>query len=215
MPSPNIWIAASDADIAAVGQFLAQDPSAANARDENGYTPIHAAASYNHISLLRSLVLNHGGDPNIQDSEGDTPLFVAETVEVAKTLVEELNADPNHRNISGQTAADAIEEDGQFPLVVAYLRGFETAESSILVDSISKPPPNVSVNLSTMEDTSETLPTVDDALRQRIEELASRANFSGEEAQAELRNLVTQAVHQHILDPELERNVRQRQGGDS
>ena len=40
---------------------------------------------------------------NVQDSEGDTPLFVAETVEVARVLVEELGAEVGHRNGLGLT----------------------------------------------------------------------------------------------------------------
>ena len=37
MPSsPNIWIASSDGDIVAVGQFLARDPAAVNSHDEYG-----------------------------------------------------------------------------------------------------------------------------------------------------------------------------------
>jgi len=48
-------------------------------------------------------VLDHGGDVNIEDNEGDTPLFVAETVETARCLVEELGADINHQNDVGLT----------------------------------------------------------------------------------------------------------------
>lgn len=71
------------------------------------------------------------------------------------------------------------------------------------------------MSLSAVEDTSDTLPPVDDTLRQRIQELASRADFGSEETQRELRNLVTQAVHDHIVEPEVERSVRQRQDGNS
>ena len=105
MARNNIWIAAADGDESAVLEFLSKDPSAVNSLDDNGYTPLHAAASYNHISLLKKLVLEHGGNVNLQDHDGDTPLFVAETVEVAKTLIEELHADPNHRNHSNQTVS--------------------------------------------------------------------------------------------------------------
>lgn len=101
----NIWIAAADGDESAVLEFLSQDPSAVNSLDENGYTVLHAATSYSHIPLLKKLVLEHGGNVNIEDHDGDTPLFVAETVEVARVLVEELHADPNHRNESGLTAS--------------------------------------------------------------------------------------------------------------
>lgn len=44
---------------------------------------------------------NHGGNVNVEDHDGDTPLFAAETVEVAKVLIEELGADAGHRNSSG------------------------------------------------------------------------------------------------------------------
>lgn len=144
-PSPNVWIAASDGDIAAVGQFLVRDPAAVNSHDENGCeypphshpfingifllqcsnylrsllrnvnkikkdTPIHAAVSYNHVSLLKSLVRNHGGNVNVEDHDGDTPLFAAETVEVAKVLVEELGADAGHRNSSGLMVRVSVSE---------------------------------------------------------------------------------------------------------
>jgi len=40
MPSPNIWIAASDGDIVSVGQFIAADPTIVNRKDENGCKPL-------------------------------------------------------------------------------------------------------------------------------------------------------------------------------
>ncbi|RPA95333.1 ankyrin [Choiromyces venosus 120613-1] len=224
MPSSNIWIAASDNDIHSVATFLTADPTSVNSKDENGYTPLHAAVSYNHIPLLRSLVRTHGGDVNAQDVEGDTPLFVAETVEVARILVEELGADVGHKNLMGLSAADTIEEDGQFPLVAAYLRGLEagaggggSGEDEEGGMTYPKPPPGISVDLSAAEDTSETLPPVDDALRRKIEELATREDFNSEETQRELRSLVTQAVHDHVMDTgeEEERSVRPRQEGGS
>jgi len=111
----NIWIAAADGDESAVLDLLSKDPSAVNSLDENGYTVLHATTSYNRVALLKKLVLEHGGDANIQDHDGDTPLFVAETVEVAKTLVEELHADPNHRNESGLTASNSLPSIGWTP----------------------------------------------------------------------------------------------------
>ncbi|KAF8534754.1 ankyrin repeat-containing domain protein [Trichophaea hybrida] len=219
MPSPNIWIAASDNDLVSISQFLSQNPSSVNSRDENGYTPIHAAASYNHIPLLKSLIRSHGGDVNITDHDGDTPLFAAETVETARCLVEELGADLGHRNEAGLTAAEAIEDDEQFPLVAAYLRERETpaattngASSS---SSSTRPPPpeGVEVSYSTMEESSEMDAPVDSELRQRIEELAQRGDFEGEEAQRELRELVAGALRDHVVDhhSEGDRNVRTRQ----
>ena len=105
MAQHNIWTAAANGDETAVLDILFKDPSAVNSLDENGYTALHAATSYNHIALLKKLVLEHSGNVNIQDLDGDTPLFVAETVEVAKMLVEELHADPTYLNESGLTVS--------------------------------------------------------------------------------------------------------------
>ena len=91
--------------LTAVLAFLATDRSLVNAHDENGYTPIHAAASYGHVDLLRTLCKNHGGDANVEDFEGDTPLFVVENVETARVLVEELGAKVGHRNKEGLTVS--------------------------------------------------------------------------------------------------------------
>ena len=55
----NIWIASSDGDIPAVLEHLAAGV-AVDAKDDNGYTPVHAAASYGHTELLR-LLLDRGG----------------------------------------------------------------------------------------------------------------------------------------------------------
>lgn len=63
----------------------------------------HAAASYHHFELLTYLI-SVGGDINIPDSEGDTPLFTVEGLEAAKWLVEH-GSDPNLQNEEGQTVS--------------------------------------------------------------------------------------------------------------
>jgi hypothetical protein len=57
----NIWIAASNGDLARVQEYLAADPSAANAQDEFGYTPLLAAVTYGHQELIQFL-LDSGAD---------------------------------------------------------------------------------------------------------------------------------------------------------
>ena len=47
----------------------------------------HAAASYGHLEILTYLI-EKGGDVNVADEEGDTPLYTAESVAVAQFLVE-------------------------------------------------------------------------------------------------------------------------------
>ncbi|KAI5808847.1 hypothetical protein DFH27DRAFT_242479 [Peziza echinospora] len=216
MARNNIWIAAADGDEPAVLAFIAIDPSAVNSLDENGYTPLHAAASYSHDSLLRKLVLEHGGNANIQDFDGETPLFVTEKVEIARLLVEELHADPNHRNHANATAADVIEEDGEFPLVAAYLRSVESksqdasegSTSGSSAPSFSHPlPSGVSVSVASAEELGEGLP-VDEEFRRRIEELAARGDFDSEQSQQALRDLVAEAVQNHVVGPDTLRSVR-------
>lgn len=79
----------------------------------------HAAASYAHIDLL-SYLLSIGGDPNLTDDDGETPLYVVETIEVAKFLIDN-GTDPKWKNQEGLTAAELLDED--HPDVAAFLRG--------------------------------------------------------------------------------------------
>ncbi|KAL1409711.1 hypothetical protein Q8F55_003707 [Vanrija albida] len=114
----NLWVAASDGDLARVQELIAAGASA-NDKDEHSYTPMHAAASYAHLQLLEYLV-SVGGDVNLPDDDGDTPLFTCESVDAARWLVEH-GADAAHKNDEGLSAADSLEED--HPAVAAYLRG--------------------------------------------------------------------------------------------
>ncbi|KZV83130.1 ankyrin [Exidia glandulosa HHB12029] len=133
MPQPpeNIWIAASDGHIDAVKDFIAGGVSP-NAKDENTYTPMHAAASYGHIDLLDYLV-QRGGDVNIADNDGDTPLYTVESIQVARWLIEH-GADPAHRNREGLTPADHLSED--FPDVATYLLSLTHPGSRIVAPQV-------------------------------------------------------------------------------
>jgi ankyrin repeat protein len=64
---------------------------------------MHAAASYAHIELLEYLV-SAGGDINLADEDGDTPLFTVETVRAAQWLVEH-GANAAHMNEEGLTVS--------------------------------------------------------------------------------------------------------------
>lgn len=116
----NIWVAASDNQISLVEQYLNSGKFTPNSKDPNGYTPIHAAASYGHTDLLRMLI-ERGGDINIQDEEGDTPLHHVEDINMAKLLVEEFKIDWKIKNAENQTAAQYIAEEGDFPELAEYL----------------------------------------------------------------------------------------------
>ena len=48
-----------------------------NVRDQHGQTPLHYAASGNHIPLMKALLQNDNIDVDVQDEQGWTPLFTA------------------------------------------------------------------------------------------------------------------------------------------
>lgn len=100
----NIWIAASDNDIDYVKSVIESGQHSPNDKDNNGYTPIHAAASYGHIELLKYLI-SKGGNINATDEDGDTPLHSVEDADVARILVEEFKADWKLKNSEGQTVS--------------------------------------------------------------------------------------------------------------
>ncbi|ORX68591.1 ankyrin, partial [Linderina pennispora] len=97
----NIWIAVSDDDIERVKQLVEADKTQVNAQDPNGYSPLHAAASWKRLELLKYL-LENGGNVNIADADGDTPLHICEDKACAELLLEH-GADPECKNSEGLT----------------------------------------------------------------------------------------------------------------
>lgn len=121
--SRNPFILAAENNLAVLLPLLRDDPTLASSQDEHGYSLVHAAASYNHITLLRHLVQDFSVDVNaLRDEDGETALFQTESVEVAKIMVEELGADIRIRNHEGLTAAEKLEDEGDSLVVAAYLR---------------------------------------------------------------------------------------------
>ena len=186
--------------------LLRSKPDLASSQDEHGYSLVHAAASYNHLDLLRTLVDEFQVNVNTRDEDGETALFVVETVEAARILLEELNADMDIKNAEGMAAEEKIRTEGDFSTVADYLfasrsrsqTGSATGPES--AEAINRPPPlpsNVTVNVGTIDTTSQEIEcqsSVDPQFRRRIQELAAREDFQGEEGQRELRELVTEAV---------------------
>ncbi|KAF1984663.1 ankyrin repeat protein [Aulographum hederae CBS 113979] len=182
---------------------ISSHPDLASRQDTHGYSLLHAASSYGQLDLLRALVNDHKVDVNIVDEDGETPLYVAETVEVARCLVEELGADAGHVNEEGKTALERMVEDDENPEVQEYLKGITAEKGKGKVSSeihsaeeVHPPPPlppNVQINVGTMSEAEEG-EAPDPEFRRKIEELAAREDFQTEEGQRELRNLVTEAV---------------------
>jgi hypothetical protein len=195
---------------------LEQHPQLASARDAHGYSLVHAAASYNQLSVLRELVQKYTVDVNILDEDGETALFATENTEVAKCLIEELGADVNLRNAEGKTAEEKIgEEEGEGHEVYQYLRSLRTGDEpasagAVATDGVHPPPslPNgVQINMGTMEEDAADAP--DPEIRRRIDELAARPDFQTDEVQQQLRELIQEVVTGIGADQE-DRNVRRR-----
>lgn len=190
--------------------ILRSRPALASGQDAHGYSILHAAASYNHIDLLRALVNEFKVDVNLKDEDGETCLFVAETVDVAKCLVEELGIDITVKNEDEATALEKFESEEEFPEIADYLRsqvggGVTSGQSG--AERLPPLPPNVSINVNTQEEQEEVSgQEPDPEFRRRIEELAAKENFQTEEGQQELRELITDAVR-NVND---DRDVRMR-----
>jgi hypothetical protein len=169
---------------------------------------------------LRALLSEFNVPVDLKDEDGETALFVVETDDCAPILVEEFHADTNIRGEDNKTPGERIEGEDEFPEVAAYLKSLDFGSEIARGDGtngiggassiIGQPPPlpeGVSIDVGTMapEDAGEDV--VDEEFKRRIEELAARGDFQGEDGQRELRQLITEALRGEVGDG---RDVRQR-----
>lgn len=225
---PNQYQLAAD-NPSALLPLLRETPALASEQDEHGYSLLHAAASYNHLDLLRALVREFHVPVDLRDEDAETALFVVETVDAARVLVEELGLDTGIRGDEGTTAREKIEAEGDFPEVVEYLKSKETTAGEVngaggapvvtngqtngYGDGDAELPPvpqGLSVNFGTMDGEEAAGASLDPDLRRRIEELAERDDFHTDAGQEALRRLVEEAIAGEDLAEE--RNVRPREG---
>lgn len=221
---PNPFLLAAD-NPAALLSLLRENPSLAAGQDEHGYSLIHAAASYNHLDLLRALVNEFNVPVDLRDEDSETALFVVETVDAARVLVEELGLDISITGEEGQTAREKIEQEGDYPAVAQYLasqeapstdvvngapRSISSANGQMRNGDLPPVPQGLSVNFGTLSEEDVAGSSPNPEFRRRIEELAAREDFHTEAGQAALRRLVQEAIAGEDLAEE--RNVRPREG---
>ena len=106
---------ASTGDVRACLQAGA-DPEA---RDENGWTPLHVAANADIVAAL----LEAGADPKARDKDGDTPLHYAayHGQPDAITALLEAGADPKARGEYGNTPLHWATGQGNVDAITALL----------------------------------------------------------------------------------------------
>ncbi|KAM0140390.1 hypothetical protein ACHAP3_002694 [Botrytis cinerea] len=213
-PNPFLLAADNSPDLL---PLLRSNPALASAQDEHGYSLMHAAASYSHLDLLRALVTEFNVNVDLKDEDGETALFVVETLDCAKLLVEELHANFTIRSAEdGCNARERIEAEGDYPEVAVYLRIKELEAGGGLpasngTDAIVAHPPLVpeglSVNIGTMNPEEDVGEVIDPEFKRRIDELAARDDFQTPAGQEELRKLITEAITGEVGE---RREVRQR-----
>lgn len=191
-----------------------------NSKDENGYTAIHAAASWGHGDLLRTLVSEYGGDINVADNDGDTPLFTVESIEMCR-LVLELGGDPTLVDNDGLSAAKFLLEDHEdIARYLAQLTGEElpaaASTSSLpmdaddsqdmsstsgldmgtaqrILDSNARMADLANLDPASREAAIETNQRAGDLLSQ-VQEILLEADRTGEDPEERIRAAVDQAV---------------------
>ncbi|ESZ97011.1 hypothetical protein SBOR_2603 [Sclerotinia borealis F-4128] len=216
-PNPLLLAADNSPDLL---PLLRSNPALASAQDEHGYSLMHAAASYNHLELLRALVTEFDVSVDLKDEDGDTALFVAETLDCAKLLVEELHANYKIRSAEdGCNARERIEAEEDFPEVAVYLRikELEAEGGQLVLDETASretfnghPPPipeGLSVDIGTMNPDEDVGEVIDPEFKRRIDELAARDDFQTPAGQEELKKLITEAITGEMGEG---REVRQR-----
>ncbi|KAI9365638.1 kinase-like domain-containing protein [Pilaira anomala] len=156
----NLWVAAGDGQLDRVKE-LVESGVDVNSHDQFGYTAMHAAVSYGQLDIVKYL-LEKGANVNIEDFEKDTPLYVAETVEMAQLLLDH-GADPKRVN-----------EEGLSPAATAVEEGYKDV-AKLLADITKE-------ELPTRDEETGTLTHVQDAQDEAAAEAAADA---AEEAEAE------------------------------
>ncbi len=115
-------IADEENAVSKIRLMLAENPDLANAKDEDGTTPLHRAVSLGNRTIIQAL-LAAKTDVNASNSNGATPLFAAlrhEDTALAQMLLEQ-KANPNSKNEKGVTPLCAAVAKGDAGLVKLLL----------------------------------------------------------------------------------------------
>lgn len=141
---------------------------------------MHAAASYGHIELLEYLV-SKGGDVNVTDEDGDTPIYTAESLEVAKWLIDH-GAVVDRVNTEGISPAQHLEDE--FPVIAEFLRTGKVSERQ-----------DTELSEFAKQQVTEHLT---EEMMQSVADIMERAEKDGRDPEEELAELVRRTVLQSL-----------------
>lgn len=190
----NIWVAAGDGDLGRVRELIENQSISPNVPDSFTYTPMHAAASYGHLDILTYLI-SRGGDVNVTDEDGETPLYTVENIESAQFLVSH-GADPAWRNHEGLTPAGSLRED--FPRVAAHLDSLTASLAADAPDERYGNNTRVQVSQHSQEAASERLTY---SLMNQLRDIVQNGEEVGDgsHGEEELRRVVRGAVLEGVV----------------
>ncbi|KIK95428.1 hypothetical protein PAXRUDRAFT_827019 [Paxillus rubicundulus Ve08.2h10] len=183
----NIWVAAADGDLSRVQELVEQQSISPNVPDPFTYTPMHAAASYGQLAVLRYLV-NQGGDVNITDEDGDTPIYTVEDVQTAQWLISH-GAVVDRRNNEGVSPIEHLQED--FPDIATLL------QSQLDTSSVNPPAPMTSQPSQHLQNAASD--TLTSSLIQSVHDIMQRAEEEGTNPDEALRAAVSRTVLEGVL----------------
>lgn len=186
----NLWVAAGDGDLDRVQELIEQQGLSPNAPDQYTYTPMHAAVSYGHIEVLEYLI-SQGGNVNVTDGDGDTPLYGVENIETAQWLVSH-GAIIDIQNSEGISPIEHLEEE--FPVVAAYLRSISNPDQGPSPNDrqdVDEQPSQHAQNIVSDALTSDLISTV--------QEIMERSEREGTDPDEELRAAVGRTVIEGVV----------------
>jgi len=114
----TVFSAASEGNLPLLQSAMVQLNFAPTTADENGYTLLHAASSYNQLGMLKFLLDNlDRNNPsftafvNAGDNEGDSALHYSGNADAARMLIDDGRINPRKVNSDGKTALQTKKEE--------------------------------------------------------------------------------------------------------
>ncbi len=104
MHQTNIFHLVQNGNLKEVKALLDKDPGTVNLKDGHKWTPLYYAVANSDIKMVK-LLISKGAHLNIHANMGETPLHLANNIEIAGYLVSQ-GCDVDLKDNSGLTAYD-------------------------------------------------------------------------------------------------------------